>query len=76
LVREHQPIARQDIDALLIDKLPEVLNEEQKKNKVHNLLNELARRGRLENRGSAYMSAWYIIDSGSNIKAKKEKSKP
>jgi ATP-dependent DNA helicase RecG len=45
LVREHQPVSREDIDKLLLDKLPEVLTQEQKLNRVHNLLRQLADAG-------------------------------
>ena len=41
MVREHQPVSRQDIDTLLLDKLPEVLTVEQKLNRIHNLLRQL-----------------------------------
>jgi len=74
LILQHQPIPRQDIDALLVDKLPEVLSEEQKKNKIHNLLNELARLGRVENRGGTNKSAWYAMGAERNIRQVTEKS--
>jgi hypothetical protein len=38
LVDEHGPVARKEVDALLLPKLPERLSEEQKREKVHNLL--------------------------------------
>ncbi|MFO1487351.1 MAG: putative DNA binding domain-containing protein [Verrucomicrobiota bacterium] len=62
LIREHQPIPRSEIDRLLLDKLPEVLNEKQKKAKIHNLMAELARKGRIENRGSRGHPAWHTVD--------------
>ncbi len=62
LVREHQPIPRQEIDRLLMDKLPEVLSEKQKKAKIHNLMAELVRKGRIENRGSRGQPAWHTVD--------------
>jgi ATP-dependent DNA helicase RecG len=62
LIREHQPLPRSEIDRLLLDKLPEVLNEKQKKAKVHNLMAELARKGRIENRGSRGHPAWHTVD--------------
>lgn len=58
----RQPIPRSEIDRLLLDKLPEVLNEKQKKAKVHNLMAELARKGRIENRGSRGHPAWHTVD--------------
>ncbi len=62
LIREHQPIPRSEIDRLLLDKLPEVLNVKQKQAKVHNLMAELARKGRIENRGSREHPAWHTVD--------------
>jgi len=62
LIREHQPIPRSEIDRLLLDKLPEVLDEKQKKAKIHNLMANLARQGRIENRGSRGHPAWYTVD--------------
>jgi ATP-dependent DNA helicase RecG len=43
-----------------MDKLPEVLNENQKKAKIHNLMAELAKKGRIRNRGSRGKPAWHI----------------
>ena len=42
LIRKHQPVSREDIDRLLLDKLPEVLTDEQKLSKIHNLLSSLS----------------------------------
>ena len=61
LIREHSPISREKIDALLLDKLPEILTEKQKKTKIHNMLSELSRRdGKIENRGSRKYPSWTI----------------
>jgi ATP-dependent DNA helicase RecG len=62
LIREHQPIPRSEIDRLLLDKLPEILNEKQKKAKIHNLMAELAKKGKIENRGSRAQPAWHAVD--------------
>ena len=59
LIREQQPVPRSEIDRLLLDKLPEVLNTQQKKAKIHNLMTELARTNRAENIGSKGSPAWY-----------------
>ena len=59
LVREHQPIPRREIDRLLMDKLPEVMSEKQKNMKIHNLMAELVRKGKIENWGSRAQPAWY-----------------
>ncbi len=60
LVREHGPVGRKKIDELLLDKLPEVLSEKQKKDKVHNLLSELARTGKISNAGTKNSSLWQL----------------
>jgi len=62
LIREHQPIPRLEIDRLLMDKLPEVLSEKQKKAKIHNLMAELSRKGKIENRGSRGHPSWHTVD--------------
>ncbi len=43
LVREYSPSGRKDIDKLLMNKLPEILTDGQKKAKIHNLISELSR---------------------------------
>ena len=58
LVREHQPVSREDIDKLLLDKLPEVLTPAQKLNRVHNLLRQLADAGRIRNVGGRRWPQW------------------
>lgn len=64
LVREHQPVSREDIDRLLLDKLPEVLTEAQKKAKIHNFLFRLANKEqRIQNIGSRRYSRWVLVDT-------------
>jgi ATP-dependent DNA helicase RecG len=41
LIKEHGPVTREDINRLLLDKLPEVLSEDQKLTKIQNLLTSL-----------------------------------
>ena len=60
LVREHQPVLREDIDKLLLDKLPEVLSAEQKASKVHNLLTSLSGK-RIQNVGTRQASKWVLM---------------
>ena len=60
LVQKHGPVSRKEIDHLLVDKLPEVLTAEQKRNKVHNLLTKLSREGRICNIGSRGRPQWKI----------------
>lgn len=64
LVGEHGPVGRKNINDLLLDKLPEVLTEKQKKNKIHNLLYELSRDRVIINAGSRIRPKWKIIEDG------------
>ena len=61
LVREHQPVSREDIDRLLLDKLPEVLSDEQKLSKVHNLISSLSGKA-IRNAGTRQSSRWILIE--------------
>jgi ATP-dependent DNA helicase RecG len=61
LVREHQPVSREDIDKLLLDKLPEVLTGEQKLNRIHNLLRQLAQARIIANVGSRRWPKWVLV---------------
>lgn len=67
LVREHQPVSREDIDKLLLDKLPEVLSPAQKLTKIHNLLSSQAGKT-IRNAGSRSVSQWVLMDPKSNGK--------
>jgi ATP-dependent DNA helicase RecG len=61
LVREHGPVTRDDVNQAVIPKLPDRLTQQQKLRKVHNLMQELRRAGRIENRGSRGQPAWFFI---------------
>ena len=63
LVHEHGPVGRKEVDALLLPKLPERLSEEQKREKVHNLLQELRRAGRIERQGAKSAPLWALLPS-------------
>jgi len=54
--------SRQDIDQLLLTKLSDVLGEEQKKNKIANLLTKMRRKGIIENHGSKKAPQWKIAE--------------
>ena len=64
LVREHRPVSREDIDKLLLDKLPEVLSADQKASKVHNLLASLSGK-RIQNTGTRQASKWVLMPAES-----------
>jgi len=59
-IKEHGSMSRKDIDNLLWSMLPAWMNEEQKKNRVMNLIQELARNGIIINKGSRFAPEWYL----------------
>ncbi len=61
LIRKHGPVSRPEIDGLLFDKLPGVLTSEQKKNKIHNLIQEQKREGRIKNIGGRGPSSRWVL---------------
>jgi len=52
--------SRADIDSLIVEKLSNILDEEQKRKKVSNLLTSLRRAGTIFNDGSDHKPAWKI----------------
>jgi len=60
LVHEHGPVARREVDALLLPKLPERMSEEQKLRKVQNLMQELRRSGRIKRTGTLEGARWIL----------------
>lgn len=72
LIREHGPVSRKKIDELLLEKLPEILTEKQKRAKVHNLMSELSRKRIIRNTGSKSRPQWIIIDDGGALTKKNQ----
>lgn len=60
-VREQGSLARKEIDELLWNKLPDWMNDGQRKIKVGNLIAELRRKRRIINRGSDTRPAWALV---------------
>jgi len=62
LIQKHGPVKRQDIDELLLPKLPEVLSKKQKKTKINNLLYELSvKMNQIKNTGSRKLPQWVLL---------------
>lgn len=53
--------SREEVDQLLKGKLSDGLSDDQKSNKVHNLLSGLRKKGRIVNRGSRRVPSWELI---------------
>ena len=51
-IREHGNIERKDANDLIRNKLPEWIDDKQRKIKINNLLPELRRKNRIQNNGS------------------------
>ncbi len=61
-VKEHGFLDRQDIDELLWKKLPEWMDERQKKIKINNLISELRKKGIIRNDGNDAKPKWVLIN--------------
>lgn len=60
-IRKNGQATKEEIDKLLLDKLPGILDEDQKKNKVRNLVYALSKREQsIENQGTSRYPIWKI----------------
>jgi ATP-dependent DNA helicase RecG len=60
-IKQFGTASRKGIDELLINKLPDILNEKQKKNKINNLIFELSRKDKaIRNSGSNKKPCWVL----------------
>lgn len=60
-IREHTSLERGDIDELLWKKLPDWMDEKQKKIKINNLLSEMRKKNRIVNVGTDTKSKWVLV---------------
>jgi ATP-dependent DNA helicase RecG len=60
-IREHGSLTRKDIDELLWNKLPEWMDDKQRKNKITNLIAECRRSGEIINHGSDTHPKWVLV---------------
>ncbi|MCX6579594.1 MAG: putative DNA binding domain-containing protein [Candidatus Aminicenantes bacterium] len=60
-LRKYKEATRKDLETLLIAKLPEILNEQQKQIKLSNLLASLRKRGKIQNIGTVYKSRYALV---------------
>lgn len=60
-IKDHSNMTRADIDKLLWEKLPDILTDVQKKNKINNLLAELKKQNKIKNIGTFKTSVWVLI---------------
>jgi len=62
-LKKFEAASRSEIDDLLLGKLSSSLSDEQKSNKIKNLLTKLRTAGKIENRGSRGKPAWAFLGS-------------
>ncbi|PIW85971.1 MAG: transcriptional regulator [Nitrospirae bacterium CG_4_8_14_3_um_filter_50_41] len=62
LIREHGPVPRDEINRLLLDKLPDAFSAKQKNSLIHNLLTTLCRQRIIRNQGSRRYPQWVLTD--------------
>jgi ATP-dependent DNA helicase RecG len=61
-LRQYQQATPVQLDDLLMDKLPDILDEKQKKNKIKNLLQEMAKKDEtVRNAGGRGESARWVL---------------
>ncbi len=60
-IRQHGKATRPELDKLLWNKLPEWMNDTQRKNKVTNLLSELRVNKKITNLGTSKDSKWVLL---------------
>jgi len=65
-IREHSSLERSDIDDLLWKKLPDWMDEKQKKIKINNLLSELRKKNRIVNEGTDTKPKWVLVASNND----------
>lgn len=60
-IKQYGSASRKDIDNLLLDKLSDALDDQQKKNKVRNIIYAMANRDKtIVNKGSSVKSVWAL----------------
>lgn len=57
---EHHSLSKQEITKLLWKKLPDILNEDQKRSKIGNLLTKLRKQDKIVNHSRGTHSEWYM----------------
>lgn len=62
-IKEHKSMDRKEIDDLLWIKLPDWMDDKQKKIKINNLLSELRKKKQIENKGTFKHPKWVLITS-------------
>lgn len=62
-ITHHKNVERKDIDGLLWNKLPDWMNDTQKKHKINNLLSEMRKNNIIKNLGNDAKPKWVLGDN-------------
>lgn len=62
-ISHHKEMTRKDIDELLWKKLPDWMDDKQRKNKINNLISELSRKGIIKNNGTLGKPKWVLCEN-------------
>lgn len=62
-LQKFEPATRSEIDKLLLDKLSDALNDDQKADKISNLLSAMRRSGLIQNTGSRGHPQWVLAET-------------
>ena len=65
-IKIHKSASRKDIDKLLWNKLPEWMDDKQRKNKIRNLIIELSSQKNIENIGADKKPQWIFAQKVKN----------
>ena len=63
-IREHGNMERKDANDLLQNKIPEWIDDKQRKIKINNLFSELRRKNSIQNNGSDSEPKWVLKTPG------------
>jgi ATP-dependent DNA helicase RecG len=65
-IRKFDKVSRDEINKLLIGKLSDILDDEQKNRKISNLLTKMRRNGQIENVGSKKIPEWHFAEKNAD----------
>ena len=62
-ITQHGSLDRKDIDELLWNKLPDWMEDSQKKVKINNIISQMRKKGRMQNEGNFPKPKWTLKKS-------------
>lgn len=62
-IKQHGSLNRKDINELLLEKLPNIMNDIQRKHKINRLLSELRKKQKIKNVGNDAFPKWVLINN-------------